>query len=203
LVCHLLSDKQGRTLRWRLSGTRSEVTGDDRQVGLGKVEGGEFAGGNPTQCGVFVRLGFLAVGCEPDDEGDQLHGDRGVGVGMRRERTEDVDGYAEFFLQLAVEGGFGGFAGLDLAAGKFPFSAEVFVRGALGHEHAAVFFDESADDEERGTEIGHTDFNVELRKSGIKPAGQRECGEGFPDFLISRFHSGVLGCLQYGQSGSR
>ena len=98
---------------------------------------------------MFVRLRGGTAGGEADDEGNELHGDRRVGVGVRGERAENFDGAAEFFPELAVEGGFGGFAGLDLAAGEFPFSAEVFVRGTLGHEHVAVAFDEGADNEER------------------------------------------------------
>ena len=127
----------------------AQIICDDRQVGLGKIEPDEFGGGDPAEGGVFVRLRFAAPGGEADDEGNQLHGDRRVGVGVRDERTEDVHGGAELLAQFAVQRGLGGFAGLDLASGELPFAAEVFVRGPLGHEHAAVAFDEGADDEER------------------------------------------------------
>lgn len=137
---------------------------------------------------MFVRLRGGTAGGEADDEGDEFDGDGRVGVVVRVERAGDVDGDAEFLLEFAVEGGFGGFAGFDFAAGEFPFSAEVFVRGALGHEDMALAFDEGADDAEGKRAIGHTDFYLESRKSGTEPAGQTGNRIGFfsrfPDFHI-------------------
>lgn len=95
---------------------------------------------------MFVGLGRGAVGEQAHDEGDELHGDGGVGVRVRGERAKEFNGAAEFFAEFAVEGGFGGFAGFDLAAGEFPLSAEVLVRGTLRHEEVPVAFDEGAGD---------------------------------------------------------
>jgi hypothetical protein len=151
---------------------------------------------------VFVRLRFSTAPFETNNEGDELDRNRRVGVRMRRERADNVDGDAEFFLKFTVEGGFGRFAGLDLAAGELPFAAEVFVSGALGHEHAAVTFDERADDEEGRTVIGHADF---MWNSGNQESIRRSNGNAgmvFPDFLISTFNSGVLGLFHMAKSAA-
>ncbi len=84
---------------------------------------------------------------------------------------QDFDGAAEFFADLAVEGGFGGFAGLDLAAGEFPFEAEVFVRRALRHEHEAVAFDQGADDGDDGGRRHKIGIYVENGKAGNGKGG--------------------------------
>lgn len=153
---------------------------------------------------MFVRLRSGAAGGEADDERDEFDGDGRVGVGVRGERAGDVDSDAEFFDEFAVEGGFRGFAGFDFAAGEFPFSAEVFVRGALGHEDMAVAFDEGADDAEGKRAIGHTDFIWKAGNQERSRQGKRGIGSGsFPDFLISTFNSGVLGLFPHGQVGSR
>jgi len=128
------------------TGSSAQVVGNDREVGLGEVKRAEFAGGNPAQGGVFVGVRRIAGGEEPRDVRDKLNRDRRVSVRVRRERTKDFHGATKLFLQLAVQGGFGCLAGLDLAAGELPFAAEVFVRGALGHEHVAIAFDEGTDD---------------------------------------------------------
>ena len=62
----------------------------------------------------------------------------------------DVD--AELLGQLADQRAFGGFAGLDLAARKFPLAGEVLARLALGDEDAAVGVDQrrGGDEKRRG-----------------------------------------------------
>ena len=91
-----------------------------------------------------------ATGREVADEGKHLDDDAGVIVEKRLEGAGDRDGATEFFGEFAVEGGGGGFAGIDFAAGKFPEQAEVFVRGALSDENAAGgVFEHGADDGNR------------------------------------------------------
>jgi hypothetical protein len=185
------------------SGGWAQVVGDDGEVGCGEVEGKEFGGGDPAEGGVFVGVRGGAVGGEADDERDEFDGHRRVGVGVRGQRAEEGDGDVEFFTEFAMERGFGGFAGLDFAAGKFPFSAEVFVRGALGHEHVAVAFDEGADDAEGRTEIGHSDFMWKAGNQEGRRQGKRGIGpDSFPDFLISTFNSGVLGLFTMAKSAA-
>ena len=53
---------------------------------------------------------------------------------------------AEFFHQLAMEAGFEGFAGLPLAAGKFPEAAEVRADVAPGDEEPAIAEDQTGGD---------------------------------------------------------
>ena len=91
-----------------------------------------------------------AAGREVADEGKHLDDDAGVIVEKRLEGAGDRDGTTEFLGELAVEGGGGGFAGFDFAAGKFPEQAEVFVRGALSDKDAAGgVFEHGADDGNR------------------------------------------------------
>ena len=45
---------------------------------------------------------------------------------------------AQFFLQFADQGLFWGFAGLDLAAGKFPQACHALSFGALGQKDATI-----------------------------------------------------------------
>ncbi len=122
------------------------VAGDDGPVGGGEVEGGEFAGRDPAEREVLEGGGRGAAGREAADEGKHFYNDARVIVEERFEGARDRDGAAEFFGELAVEGGGGGLAGLDFAAGEFPEQAEVFVGGALGDENAAgVVFEDGAD----------------------------------------------------------
>ena len=61
----------------------------------------------------------------------------------------DVD--AEFLAQFPDEGGFGGFAGVEFAAGEFPQAGHFFALGATSEENAAVAVDQGAggDEDER------------------------------------------------------
>jgi hypothetical protein len=97
---------------------------------------------------VGVRSG--RAGREMADEGSEGDRDRAVVVGEGGQCVGDDDGAAEFFAEFAGEGGRGEFAGLDLAAGKFPLQAEVFVGGALrGEDAARGILKDGADDGER------------------------------------------------------
>jgi len=50
----------------------------------------------------------------------------------------DIGGDAEFFREFPGEGGFGGLAGLDLAAGELPFEGHGLVGAALADEDLAL-----------------------------------------------------------------
>ena len=123
------------------------VAGDDGPIGGGEVEGDEFFGLHPADLDVFEGGGGGAVGSEVADERKHLDHDARVVVEEGLKGAGDDGGAAEFFGEFAEEGGGVGFAGLDLAAGKFPFETEVFVGGALGDEDAAgTVFEHGADD---------------------------------------------------------
>lgn len=98
---------------------------------------------------MLVGLGRRRAGGEAADEGKHFDHHRAVVVHERREGAADEDGAPEFFVQFAGEGGVGEFAGLDLAAGKFPLEAEVFVGRPLGDQDKAggVFEDGAGDGE--------------------------------------------------------
>ena len=96
-------------------------TGHDREVGGGEVEAREFGGLHPAEFGVFVRVGSGARGREAANERKHLDDDGAVVVREAREGAEDGDFATKLLAELADEGGFGGLAGLDLAAGEFPF----------------------------------------------------------------------------------
>lgn len=53
---------------------------------------------------------------------------------------------AELFADFSDDGIGGRFTCFDLSAGKFPFAAKVFVGRPLREEHAAIAFDNRADD---------------------------------------------------------
>jgi hypothetical protein len=90
--------------------------------------------------------------------GKHVDHDRGVVVIVRRKRANDLEVAGEFFADFAEQGGGGLFVGFDFAAGKFPFEAEVFVRGTLGDEDAASGVeDQSANDGDRRMEWGVQD----------------------------------------------
>ena len=124
-----------------------EVGCDDRDIGFGEVEGGQFDRGDPAKGDVFCRGEGLDWREQAGDVGNHFNVHRRVGEGAAREGVEELDAAAEFFLELAMEGGLGGFTGLKFAAGELPFESEVFVRRALGDEDAAGgVFDQGADD---------------------------------------------------------
>jgi hypothetical protein len=135
------------------------VRGEEGEVGGGEGVGGEIGPGGPGEVGVFEGLGRWGIGGEAADEGGHADGDPGVGVEDVGEGFEDFDLAAEFFLKFAVEGGGGGFAGVDFTAGEFPEAGEVFAGRAAGDEELGLggVPDEGADD---GGE-GHGDWGWE------------------------------------------
>src|SRR4051812_40841487 len=68
-----------------------------------------------------------------------------VGVRSERVRIESVrlDGQSQFLLQLPDQRILRRFAGLDLAAGKFPKAAELLVLGTLCEQDAPRRVDQS------------------------------------------------------------
>lgn len=106
---------------------------------------------------MFVRVGFGRVGREGADEGDHLDAHGAVIVEKGRQRAHDGEFTTEFLANLTEDGGVGGFAGLDLAPGKFPFEAKEFVRGTLGEQDLTIAFDHGADNGDGGF-LGHAGF---------------------------------------------
>ena len=99
---------------------------------------------------MFESGGGRGAGNEAADERKHLDDDARVVMAKRLKGARDLDGAAEFLGELANERGGGRFARLDLAAGKFPFEAEVFVGGALSDEDAAgAVLEHGADDGDR------------------------------------------------------
>ena len=108
---------------------------------------GKLRGLHPAECDVLVRVRGGTRRGEAADKRKHCNDDVAVVVREAREGAKNGDFATEFFAELAGESGFGGLAGLDLAAGKFPFEREVFVRRALRDEHAAGgVLDDGADD---------------------------------------------------------
>lgn len=119
-------------------GARSgTIAGDDGQIGGGEIERKQFGRRHPTQGDVLVGMRRGTRGCEVTDERKHFDPHIAVVVSEDGKGARDDCLAAELFAELAKEGGGRSFAGVDLAAGEFPFEAEVFVRGALGHEDQA------------------------------------------------------------------
>jgi hypothetical protein len=76
-------------------------------------------------------------------------------MGAPRQCATDDDVAAEFFLDLAHEGGGRFLARLHLAPGKLPFEREILVRRSLRHEHATIALDHGGDHGERRRRRGH------------------------------------------------
>jgi len=113
---------------------------DHGEVGGSEVEFPDFLRSHPAERDVFVWMRFGTARGEPADERDHL--DRhGIRVGEARQGAGNLKLTPELFTDFAHDRGLGGFAGLDLAAGKFPLQRQVLVRGALGHEHMTGAFD--------------------------------------------------------------
>lgn len=124
--------------------------GDDGPIGGGEVVVAQLARGDPGEGGVLMGGGWRAARGEAADEGRHVDHDRAVVVEEAGQGADDDGLAAELLAQFAEEGGRRGLAGLDLAAGEFPFQAEVFVGGPLGEENqAGVILDDGTDDGER------------------------------------------------------
>ena len=113
-------------------------------VSSGKVKIGQFSFANPFHGGAFQRLRFA---CEKlADEKFQVDGFLRVSVRDFFKQFADGNVHAEFLADFADEALLESFAGLAFAAGKFPKSAEVRLRVALGDEQSAVMEDERGAD---------------------------------------------------------
>lgn len=103
----------------------------------------------PGESGVLAECdgggGVGGDGGGVDVEGDEAGADGGGAAG---EEGADGDGEAELFGDFAGEGGGGGFAGFDFAAGEFPFAGEAAVRSALGDEALVALRDGGANNVE-------------------------------------------------------
>lgn len=103
------------------------------------------------------------------DERDHLDEDGRIVVPKSRQGAGDGDFAAEFLADFTDNGGGGIFAGLDLAAGEFPFARQMLVRGALGQQQQAGALDHGANDGD-GISGRHAGFlNRLLRKPATFP----------------------------------
>jgi hypothetical protein len=118
-------------------------------VDKGQVEGGEDArvGGQERRHGVVSRglplEGLAVVARElavPREDAKEVKLDVRVRIHelLHEPRARALDVDAEFLAQLAVEGMARGFAGLELAAGKFPVAGVRLARRPLREQHPAV-----------------------------------------------------------------
>lgn len=112
--------------------------GDQRQISRGHGVISQVLGMHPSE--------FLSL--EPGDDslplaaGEQGHQQVEIGISMTGERErgqaagESVD--VEFFFEFADQRRFGRFAGVYLAAGKFPKASHGFTFRALGEQNTAI-----------------------------------------------------------------
>jgi hypothetical protein len=121
---------------------------------------------------VFVGVGSGAVGREPADKGKQFDVHVAVVVDEAREGANDEGVAVEFLAEFAEQSGFRRLAGLELAAGEFPFEREVFVRGALGDEDATCgVFDDGTGDRQRRFDHHGADERGEERRAHSRARG--------------------------------
>lgn len=119
----------------------------NRPIGGGEVDAREFSRRDPADGDVFMRMRLRTAKGEGADERNHLNRHGPVVVRERRQVVRDVDRAAEFFTNLANQGGGGFLAGFHLAAGELPFEPEVLVRGTLrDQDFAAIVLDHRADD---------------------------------------------------------
>lgn len=132
------------------------VRGHYGKISGGEVVGEQVGGADPREGDVFVRVRRGRTGGERAHERDHLNDDGAVVVDEAGEGARDDHGAAELFLDFPHDGVRGDFAGLDFATGEFPFQREKLVRRALGEQHAALVFDQGADDGNgrRGGHVG-------------------------------------------------
>ena len=109
---------------------------EQRDVGGGEVVGAEPGLGGPGEGGVLVGVGRGAVGGKTAEERQHVNDHGAVVEVVGRKRADDLDVAGELFADLAQERGGRLLVDLDLAAGEFPFQAEVFVRRALREQDA-------------------------------------------------------------------
>lgn len=127
-------------------GQPAKVVADHRQVGGGEGAGGQVRGGFPGDGDMFARDWRRAAGGELRHKGSHGDGDRFIGMSPGGQGMKKIEFASQFLTNLPLQRRGGFFSCFDLAAGKFPQQAEVFVRRALSDEHEAVPFDERADD---------------------------------------------------------
>ena len=107
---------------------------DQAEVGGEEVVGGQRAQRSPAD---FVEDAVVDFAGELADHEELKVDGAAVAIAMAylRDPGADDSRNAEFLVELAREGLLGGFAGFNLAAGKFPLQAHGLVRPALADEH--------------------------------------------------------------------
>ncbi len=118
---------------WRLEQLAFGEVADKAEVGGEEVEGGQGGERSPVH-GVEDAVGELAGELSYGEELQVDGAAVAVAVADLGDARADGGGDAELFFEFAGEGLFGGFAGLDLAAGKLPLEAHGLVGAALADE---------------------------------------------------------------------
>ena len=154
------------------------VIRDDGQVGRGQIERGEFAGSEPADGHVLVRVRWGAARCEPADERKHLNRHGAVVVREDWQRPDDRNRAAEFLVDFADQCGGRFFTGFNLSAGEFPFQPEVLVRRPLGDEHLPESVLDHGTDDRNGFRHGSSGVRrLASRKRGSVPGTRRLTSE--------------------------
>jgi hypothetical protein len=146
------------------------IRGDDRQVGGGEVVAEQVGGLDPRERDVLVGARLGRARGDRGYERNHFDNDGAVVVHETRQGSRDGNCAAEFLMDFADDGGGGILAGLDLAAGEFPFERQQLVRRALGEQHEPGAFDDGTDDGD-GRRGGHGLWLNKARKESATILG--------------------------------
>jgi len=120
---------------------------DELAVGGEKIVIGEFPRENPGRLLESAGRDVWLSEFGGEEVDLKFFGNRGVVVADAGNFCRFGEGDAELFAKLAREGLFEGFAGANLAAGKFPLEGRGVSTAALADEDAAIrTFNDSCDD---------------------------------------------------------
>ncbi len=125
---------------------------DQSEVGNEKVERGQVGECAPAH---VEEDAVHQVAREMVDREELDFDGRAVAIAVPHGGEAAADGGvdAEFLIEFARQGGFGGFAMFNLAAGKLPFGAHGLVRPSLADENLARLGRTAQD--ERGNHVAH------------------------------------------------
>ena len=114
----------------------------------------QFAWLEPEQGSVFMEDNLTFF--NGADEGVEGDCECWILMSAGRKAAPNSCRYADFFTEFAAQAFFGCFAGINLAAGKFPFVRHAHSGAALCREHAPFTLDDGA-----------CNVNVFFRRGGI------------------------------------
>ena len=120
-------------MRTRLEEFAVGEVADEGEVGGEEVVGGEGGEGGPEHL-LEDAVDGLALEVADEEEFDFDGAAVAVGVVDGGDAWADGGSDVELFVELASEGLFGGFAGLDFAAGELPLEAHGLAGAALADE---------------------------------------------------------------------